>query len=222
MMLHIPAVVEGAMLDAFQDLSRREDIYDHGGKTAGWHARNRKNNLQADAANPLVAGMLKKVEQLVLQNSLVQSAARPKKLARLVLSRYHEGMSYGDHVDDAFIGGVRTDLSFTLFLDPPDSYGGGALVIDEPAGEREVKLEAGSLFIYPSTALHRVERVTRGTRTAVVGWLCSYVRDAHQREMLFDLDRAIAALRAEHGDEGQPLALLLKTRSNLLRLWADS
>lgn len=220
-MLHIPAVLDAATLSAIQELSAREDLFTDGKRTAGWHARSHKNNLQADA-NPLVTGMLRKVEKVVLEHPLVQAAARPKKIVKMLLSRYQEGMFYGDHVDDAFMSGERTDLSFTLFISPPESYDGGALVIDETAGDREVKFAAGSLFVYPSTSLHRVEQVTRGTRTAVVGWIRSHLRHAHEREILFDLDQAIHAWRSQHGDTGQPLSLLLKTRSNLLRLWAES
>jgi PKHD-type hydroxylase len=54
----------------------------------------------------------------------------------------------------------------------------------------------------------------------VVGWVQSWVKAADEREMLFDLDRAIASLGA--GDEVRPLRdLLVKTRSNLIRKWAD-
>ena len=48
-------------------------------------------------------------------------------MAPLILSRYEPGMDYGSHVDDALMHGVRTDVSFTLFLSDPESYDGGAL-----------------------------------------------------------------------------------------------
>jgi PKHD-type hydroxylase len=111
-------------------------------------------------------------------------------------------------------------LSFTLFLSPPEDYEGGRLVIDEPAGERAFALEAGGLLLYPSTSLHRVEPVTRGSRQVIVGWIRSLVRSPEAREILFDLDRVIASLREDKVD-GDALELLLKTRSNLLRQWAE-
>jgi PKHD-type hydroxylase len=118
------------------------------------------------------------------------------------------------------MGGVRTDLSFTLFLSEPESYGGGALVMDDAYGERAIKLPAGELFLYPSTTLHRVEPVTAGARLAAVGWVRSFVRDSDRREVLFDLE---TALRGVHQAEGKtPLFdLLAKTRTNLLRMWAE-
>ena len=57
-------------------------------------------------------------------------AMRPKTILGPLFSRYEPGHAYGTHVDDALMGGVRTDVSFTLFLSPPESYEGGELVID--------------------------------------------------------------------------------------------
>ena len=76
------------------------------------------------------------------------------------------------------------------------------------------------MILYPSTSLHRVEPVTRGVRLAVVGWVQSRVRDAGRREILFDLDRSVAELQAGGADD--LLDRLAKTRSNLLRMWAEA
>jgi PKHD-type hydroxylase len=219
MMLEIPDLLDAPMLSAVQDIASQQ-MFAEGKATAGWHARSRKNNLQAQRGG-LIDGLLKKVEQTVMQHELVQAAGQPRNLVDILLSRYEEGMFYGSHVDNALMHGQRTDLSFTLFISEPDTYEGGELVVDETAGERYVKLEAGSLFLYPSSSLHRVQTVTRGTRLAIVGWLRSYVRDPHQREILFDLERTIAALRNTKPVNDPALDLLLKSRSNLLRLWAE-
>ena len=45
-------------------------------------------------------------------------------------------MEYGSHVDDALMQGVRTDVSFTLFLSDPDGYEGGACDRDLGRGGR--------------------------------------------------------------------------------------
>ena len=71
------------------------------------------------------------VQQALLGNALFKAAAMPKSFVKILVSRYQPGMSYGAHVDDALMGGVRTDLSFTLFLSDPETYGGGALVIED-------------------------------------------------------------------------------------------
>jgi PKHD-type hydroxylase len=64
------------------------------------------------------------------------------------------------------------------------------LVIESPDNEQAVKLDCGALVVYPSTSLHRVERVTQGVRLAAVTWVPSLIRDAPQREILLDLDTA--------------------------------
>ena len=63
-------------------------------------------------------------------------------------------------------------------------------MIESASSKDAVKLAPGSLVAHPSTALHQVAAVTRGTRLAAVGWARSFVRDAARREMLFDLDTA--------------------------------
>ncbi|MCB2159270.1 MAG: PKHD-type hydroxylase, partial [Rhodobacteraceae bacterium] len=69
------------------------------------------------------------------------------------------------------------------------------------------------------TTLHRVEPVRSGTRLCAVGWVQSWIRSPDQREVLFDLDRTIAAL-FETGGKTEMFDTLCKTRSNLIRMWA--
>ncbi len=117
------------------------------------------------------------------------------------------------------MSGIRTDLSYTLFLSDPETYEGGALIVADTVEERAFRLQAGDMILYPSTSLHRVEQVTSGTRLAVVGWVQSWVKAAEDREILFDLDRAIGSLGA--GEDMRALRdVLVKTRSNLIRKFA--
>lgn len=220
MLLQIADVLSQRTLTSIQEVSARDDLFVDGKATAGWQARERKHNLQGGGSK-LVTGVLRKAEEAILGNELVQSAARPRNVVRTLLSRYDSGMTYGNHVDDALMRGQRTDVSFTLFLTPPEAYAGGELVIDDPGGERRFKLDAGGMVLYPATTLHRVEPVTQGRRVVIVGWLRSYVRDPVRREILFDLDRSVHALRGGDGPAATALDLTLKTRSNLLRLWAE-
>ncbi|MEO1335249.1 MAG: Fe2+-dependent dioxygenase, partial [Myxococcota bacterium] len=162
----------------------------------------------------------KLLEKALLKNADFKAVALPEKIVRLSFSRYTEGMRYGAHVDDAFIGGRRTDLSFTLFLSEPESYGGGELVIQRYDGDEQIKLPKGSLYLYPSDSLHYVAPVEFGTRLAAVGWVHSRVRMDEQRAVLFDLDRALR--RLPRNDETHDIRLtLLRARNSLLRMWAD-
>lgn len=190
-----------------------------GKATAGKFARAVKANDQA-LPSPERDALLARVERALGENNLFRAAARPRAFTPLILSRYREGQTYGLHVDDALMGGLRTDISFTLFLRDPASYDGGDLVIEDALESRSIKLRAGDLFLYPSTTLHRVAPVTRGERLAVVGWVQSYIRSAEKREILFDLDQAVESTHAQEGKSVQ-FDRLAKTRANLLRMWSE-
>lgn len=191
-----------------------------GRATAGWHARLVKANEQLPGDDPRNAGLAEKVGRAIRAHGLFELAARPKALRPVMFSRYTAGMAYGSHVDDAVMGGMRTDVSFTLFLSDPSGYEGGELVIETIGGEQEVKLAAGSMVVYPSGALHRVETVRSGTRLAAVGWAQSLVRDPARREILFDLETVRRGLFQRSGKTPE-FDALSKSVANLLRLWVE-
>jgi PKHD-type hydroxylase len=191
-----------------------------GRATAGWAARLVKDNEQADAGDNQLKALRARIAERILQNEIFQMAVRPKALTPLMISRYKLGKQYGTHVDDALMRGLRTDISFTLFLTEPETYEGGALVVESAAGEQEFKLAAGAMIVYPSTALHRVESVKKGERLAAVGWARSFIRSSEQREILFDLENARRNIFDLHG-KTPAFDQLSKCSANLLRMWAD-
>ena len=219
MFIQIHDVLQMEQVKTFRDLiAAAPDLFEDGGKTAGWHAKPVKHNEQAKSA--AAAAITSPVGKLLLAHPVFKAAAMPKQFVRLMVSRYRHGMEYGTHVDDALMGGIRTDLSFTLFLSEPTSYDGGALMIEANDGDTEVKLEPGSLILYPTTTLHRVEPVTRGERLAIVGWVRSFIRSHEDREILFDLENTIAALHGAKADRAI-MDRLFKVKANLTRKWAE-
>ena len=219
MILQIADVVDAALIGAVKDATAAAGFWSDGRATAEGHAKAAKTNEQALAAGP-AKGVLDVLGRAVMDHEMVRSAAHPAALARILLNRYRDGMEYGAHVDAPDIDGVRTDLSFTLFLSRPDDYDGGALVIDSAGAEDRIKLQAGSLVLYPSASVHRVERVTRGERLCAVGWIKSRVRSAEARATLFDIDR-IAADLASIQAPGDVRERLANVRNALLRQWGD-
>ncbi|MBW4650566.1 MAG: Fe2+-dependent dioxygenase [Kastovskya adunca ATA6-11-RM4] len=193
-----------------------------GKTTAGWHARLVKHNTQLNAQAPDTKDLKGLVTKALLRHPLLQIAALPKAIHSILFSRYDTGMSYGSHVDNALMGKefLRSDISLTLFLTAPSSYGGGELVIENVEEERSFKLEAGSAIIYPSSSLHRVEPVTEGVRLVAIAWVQSLVRDPSDREILFDLDTVRRSIFHNQGKTTE-FDLLSKSYSNLLRKWAD-
>jgi len=191
-----------------------------GRRTAKGAARAVKSNRQADGADPKVKALAQFVRKALERNLLFQLYARPARHSPILFNRYGPDDSYGLHTDDPVMvvdgAGLRTDLSYSLFLSDPEAYVGGELVIDDPASESAVKPPAGSVVVYSTGALHRVAPVTEGERLAAVGWVQSLIRRADEREVLFDLGR----LRAGIG-QGEERLLLDKTIGNLIRLWAE-
>ena len=219
MIVCLKSVLDAPSLDAIR--ARIDPLpFVDGRVTAGWHARLAKRNEQADVADERVRAIGADIADRLLAHEVFMLAARPKALSRVVVSRYGEGMAYGSHVDDAIMQGLRSDLSFTVFLADPASYDGGELVLERSEGEQSFKLDAGDAILYPSTTVHRVERVTRGTRLVAIGWLQSLVRRADRRELLFDLDTVRHAMFAREGKSAD-FDLLSKCVSNLLRQWAE-
>ena len=190
-----------------------------GRATAGWSARLVKSNLQASPA-PEVERLRAFVETWLRDHPVFALATRPKTILGPLFSRYQPGHAYGAHVDDALMGGIRSDVSFTLFLSDPASYGGGELVIDSTAGEEAFKLAPGSVITYPATTLHRVAPVTSGERLAAAGWVRSFIRDADRRELLFDLDTARRRIFDREGKTAEA-DLLAKCAANLMRMWCE-
>ena len=191
--------------------------FEDGRATAGWNAKLVKDNTQAKDSVTLDL-LRERVSKALLANSVFQIAVRPERLNTLLFSRTAVGQSYGSHVDDPIMNGIRTDVSFTLFLSAPEDYDGGELIMQGNDGDESIKLPAGCVFIYPSTTLHRVAPVTRGERLVCAGWAKSFIRDAAQRELLFDLETARRTHFEAHGKTAE-FDLMSKSVSNLMRMW---
>lgn len=219
MLLQLQNVLSVSEAEALRAIAAQTGKFVDGRTTAGSAARQVKENEQL-AQGAQIDTIRRRVRRALEAHPLFKAFARPKDITRILVSRYTKGMEYGQHVDDALMGGRRTDLSFTLFLTAPETYEGGELVIEDMGGETSVKLGAGDAVIYPTGALHRVAPVTSGERLSVVGWIRSLVRRADQREILFDLELASRAV-FESGGKSPVYDRLSKTRANLLRMWAE-
>ncbi len=198
--------------------------------TAGHQSAQAKQNRQLPESSPVAQAQGEHILSALQQNGLFMSAALPQRVFPPLFNRYEGGEHFHNHVDNAIrtlpMGGqLRTDLSATLFLSEPNEYDGGELLIDDTYGAHSVKLAAGSLILYPSTSLHRVTPVTKGSRICSFFWIQSLIRDDGQRTLLFDLDMSINRLRhdlVKHG-LGEHEAIVSQTGvyHNLLRRWSN-
>ena len=155
------------------------------------------------------------------------SAAVPLRIFPPLFNRYGPGQFFGEHVDNCVRGDqltglrIRTDLSVTLFLSEPDEYDGGELLIEDYNNSQPIKLPAGHLALYPSTSLHRVTPITRGTRICSFFWVQSMIKDTHARRMTFDFDNTIQKLVERLGRNDPDVRKLTNIYHNLIRYWAD-
>ncbi len=197
--------------------------FTEGKSTTGELLQKVKHNQQIPWNHPVMKDISDLVMHALGRSDAFMSAAQPRRLAAMLVSRYEPGMAYGLHVDAPIMGEpnhVRSDVSFTLFLSDPDSYDGGELAFDIGGSEAAFKLPAGSAICYPTGQLHRVRPVERGERIAVVGWVQSLVRDPAVRELLHDLSAARELLVGQDTN-ARALELINKSYFNLLRRNAE-
>ena len=195
-----------------------------GEQSAGTTAALQKNNVEMDQStdnwqqiNRLVVGRL-------YQHPEFQSAVLPHRVSAAFVSKYTEGMAYKAHTDDPIMGDAqnryRSDVAITVFLSDNTTYDGGELIIQTQFGPVSTKLPAGSAVMYPASSLHEVSVVTRGERLACVLWAQSLVRDAQQREILFDLDTARQALKLST-PKAEVTTRVDQAYLNLVRMWSE-
>lgn len=226
MLLQIPGVLSPAEVE---QIRRRLDAarWIDGNATSGHQSAKAKYNEQlaeeSEEARALGTGIVAALQR----SPLFFSATLPKRVYPPLFNRYQGGMNFGNHVDGAMRvhpptgARFRTDVSATLFLTPPEDYDGGELLVEDVYGVHTVKLSAGDMVVYPSTSLHRVTPVTRGSRVSSFFWIESMVREDAQRSLLFDLDMAIVRLTQGVPDD-PALISLTACYHNLLRMWGDA
>ena len=96
----------------------------------------------------------------------------------LQYSRYEEGDHYDWHVDNhskPYNNGMIRKLSFSICLN--DEFEGGDFDLGRPSpltGKTNIetfKLKKGEMIIFPSNTWHKVDKVTKGIRKSLVGWV---------------------------------------------------
>jgi PKHD-type hydroxylase len=204
-----------------------EAAWQDGAATAGSRSIAVKDNHQLDEQSPVAVELGNHILRKLGNHPLFISAALPERIYPPKFNRYTGGGHYGVHVDAAIMRvadanlTIRTDLSATLFLNEPEDYEGGELMIEGRYGAQAVKLAAGDLLLYPSTSLHQVTPVTRGARIASFFWIQSLVPDEGARTLLFDLDQSIQALSIGRPKDDPDIDRLTHVYHNLLRRWAS-
>jgi PKHD-type hydroxylase len=224
MLLAIPNVLSAAQVAEGRKILEAAEWVD-GRVTAGHQGAHVKNNVQLPEGSPASRQVGESILNALRANQLFMSAALPLHVLPPNFNRYTDGQTFGTHIDGSvrvLPNGqrIRTDISCTLFFSAPEDYDGGELIVEDTYGSKSIKLPAGHMILYPSTSLHQVRPVTRGTRLCSFFWLQSMVRDNGNRALLFDMDVAIQRLNAENPKHPSVIALT-GVYHNLLRQWAE-
>jgi PKHD-type hydroxylase len=225
MLVHIPDVLtSGQVADCLRVLADVPWI--DGRATAGFQSALVKHNAQVPEDHPAAQELGGLITEVLERTPLFVAAALPLRVFPPLFNRYEGGQAFGTHVDNAIRQAsgaarrLRSDLSATLFLNAPEDYDGGELVIEDSYGAHAAKLPAGHMVLYPAGSLHSVKPVTRGARLAAFFWVQSMVRDDARRAQLFDLDTAIQQLARDVPDH-PAVVQLVGVYHNLVRSWAE-
>ena len=224
MLIQIPRLLSSEDLALIRERLDRA-VWVDGRVTAGHQSVKAKANLQLpeDSAEARELGAI--VVRALENNGLFMSATLARHVYPPLFNKYEAGMNFGTHIDNAVrqVPGtalrLRTDISATLFLNAPEEYDGGELLVEDTYGAHAVKLNAGDLILYPATSLHRVQPVTRGARLASFFWIQSLVPEDSERQILFDMDRSIGELGAAQPADSAAILRLTAAYHNLVRKW---
>jgi PKHD-type hydroxylase len=224
MLIKIPGILDASKLSNIRKILDNAKFVD-GKLSAGKHAKKIKNNEEMDQESQQAQYLDQLVVGGLAENKTFRNAALPHKVSQPFFARYSKGMAYGDHIDDPVMGAAgeryRADISVTVFLNEPDDYQGGELVINTSFGQQKIKLPAGYVIMYPSSRLHQVTEITKGERRVAVLWLQSMVRDPGKREILYNLNLARESLMQSQPDAPET-AQVDHGYVNLVRLWSET
>ena len=173
-------------------------------------------SYQNDSKTRAVMGWVK---TQIARHPLVSAYAQPLRWSQVLLARHTAQDAYGLQIPDGMMKAddgqpMRSDLAFTLFLSPMDTYDGGAVSLESNDGTRDVRLNAGDMVIHRTGQLHQIAPVTRGERVACIGWIQSLTAREDERDVLFDLNRM-----AMNSQERDQQLMLQKTINDLTRMW---
>ena len=169
------------------------------GKEASAHGSKIKKNLQLNHCDEKTR-ITNEVREAIEKNSLINNFAFPSKIFNVLFTRTGNGMYYGPHVDSPYLDTGRRDLSFTIFLNKPDEYKGGELILYISPESKKIKLNQGDIIIYPTKYLHEVKPVTDGERMVCVGWIESQIPRDDDRESLFLMKTGLTEITKQLGN----------------------
>ncbi len=188
--------------EIYKDFRRNLLISDHwidGINSTIGNMKDIKRNLELSCSDDYdnLSGSL---VEILKKDKGLQLFAMPAKIFGLMFTRTGKGMYYGPHIDSPYIIGYgRRDLSFTIFLNQPNEYKGGELILNITPEKKSIKLGAGEMIVYPTKYLHEVKEVTEGERIVCVGWIQSQIASNEDRESICLMQQGLNEIITTYG-----------------------
>lgn len=186
-MIHTIDILNEEQISNILDYYEISEFVD--GSISGTSDKKIKNNVELNDTH--YTSLRKYFQECVDSCLYLKFLFNPRAFCHPVFIKYEEGMFYDYHYDMYIMNGIRTDYSVTCFLNSPDEYEGGELVIKVGDRELEYKLEAGKAIIYPTGLEHKVKPVLSGTRKVAVFWMESLIADSRIRNILTEFSETI-------------------------------
>lgn len=167
------------------------------------------------------------VQDGITSSSAFKSTYILKEMTVPMFTEYDEGCHYNLHVDNVTVQGIKAHHSITIFLNDPDEYEGGALMLTNGDREWAYKCKAGSALIYPTGLEHRVEPIISGKRRVALCWATSLIDSFFMRNQILSFGKCIERLmqywEEEHGCKAPPEVLVPfeQVRTNFIREYGD-
>ena len=113
----------------------------------------------------------------IYDTHFIDSVYCPNRVSLNFYNKYIENDFYSTHVDNFRAvpksNNVYFDYGFSINLH--DDYEGGEMYFITPEGRISKKLDAGEMAIFPIIYPHGVEKITKGERVGLVGWISSNI-----------------------------------------------
>lgn len=122
--------------------------------------------------SPDSAWMFEKLRQAVVHvNNTVYRVELDGFTEPLQIAEYGVGNFYDWHLDIGRNESSIRKISFIVQLSDEADYEGGEFEVLSSVHPVAVPKTRGTIVLFPSYILHRVTKVTRGTRMSLVGWV---------------------------------------------------
>jgi PKHD-type hydroxylase len=220
MFMDVPDLLNASELARLRQIAGSAQFID--GRITNPHSKV-KDNTQLNYSDGLFLESSRMFIAALQRSEVFRNFAFPRTMAPPMLTKYGPGKRYGVHADAAFLQvgerPLRSDISCTIFVSPPEAYEGGALRITLGSRDVEIRGAAGAAIFYPSNTLHEVAPVTAGERIVGLTFIESRVADPAHREILYNLNE-VAALEGL-SMSWENYSRLSYVQSCLTRLWFD-